>query len=696
MTPQKPSFAFSYWRPWNENSSVFDSYLDYIKDTSIVKYGADIIGQYIESASSEQIESIKNLSQEIGYGFNIISQQLESINENLIFLNQKLDIQIEQQRLNNLLLQEISELLKIPDKEKERYQAINLGLKFFINSQYNPELFWDSLSEFLKAESLMSQDYFVLNRIGYIYLYAPNLINPSKSLEYFERAAKYSVVESKPTSARFINILTSGRIKSDLNLNTNNNKILYHGSTLGKIPTIKIISEKFKLSINDVKIIYENNNQSIFINQTIKEAENLKNELDKIGITIKVLSYDIDNNYDDVFSNSPIYIDYIKSIASDSLEKAAFSAYIIGQFEKSVNLQKSSINYFSSPEKLFILSKYLIRNNQLNEALDKLNEAINIKPILAIGIFNDIDLMSKESVIELVRAKHKEINTKIENLINLTYTLNHASDDRQILLKELETLRTSSYEKKITDFEKLENRYLNIRKSIVAFENNINDYHSKIDRLIIQVRDFLYQTFTQEKIESLICELIEAKSKNSEEMIKVFEKINLEVEADRVKVGVKYGGGIVFHVDVNGRQGLICSENDLGKHIWGISGLFLDATRREIGEGNYNTNLICEKASDKIEKGFFSSKKIKIINSGNTCKAFSQNGFSDWYLPSLDELKKIFNILHKKGLGDFSNSNYWSSTEYDANEAYRVNFSSGDVVGIKKDKECKIRAIRSF
>ena len=41
MTLQKPSFVLGYWRPWKDNSNFIDSYLDYRKDVSLAKYGAD-------------------------------------------------------------------------------------------------------------------------------------------------------------------------------------------------------------------------------------------------------------------------------------------------------------------------------------------------------------------------------------------------------------------------------------------------------------------------------------------------------------------------------------------------------------------------------------------------------------------------------------------------------------------------------
>jgi hypothetical protein len=51
ITPTPPSLVFGYWRPWKEDTKLFDSYLDYVKDKSLVKYGADTVGKYISQAS---------------------------------------------------------------------------------------------------------------------------------------------------------------------------------------------------------------------------------------------------------------------------------------------------------------------------------------------------------------------------------------------------------------------------------------------------------------------------------------------------------------------------------------------------------------------------------------------------------------------------------------------------------------------
>ncbi len=76
ITPTSPSFVFGYWRPWKEDSKLIDSYLDYLKDKSLVKYGADTVGKYIRQASAEQINAINNLGQAIGQGLNVFVKSI--------------------------------------------------------------------------------------------------------------------------------------------------------------------------------------------------------------------------------------------------------------------------------------------------------------------------------------------------------------------------------------------------------------------------------------------------------------------------------------------------------------------------------------------------------------------------------------------------------------------------------------------
>jgi tetratricopeptide (TPR) repeat protein len=132
---------------------------------------------------------------------------MSGIKDTLDFMNRNLDMQIEQQKLSNLMLQSIAELLRIPDIEKERQLNIEMGIKFFLNAQNDSDLYSDAIEFLTKAESLMHQDYFVLHRLGCIYLYAEKHLDPEKAIQYLKKAAKYARVESDPYALKLINAL---------------------------------------------------------------------------------------------------------------------------------------------------------------------------------------------------------------------------------------------------------------------------------------------------------------------------------------------------------------------------------------------------------------------------------------------------------------------------------------------------------
>ena len=236
ISPSKPSFVLGYWRPWKEDSNAIDSYLDYVKDTKLAKYTADTVGKYVVNASRQQVNAINNLGKQLGNGLEIISDEiyqasnkqvsainnlenqigagldllqnkLSDISSELNFLNRNNEILIEQQKLSNLLLQNISELLRVPDSEKERQHAIELGIKFFVNAKKDADLYDDALKYLLKAEEIYEEDYFVLHRLGLIYLHVLKHIDIQKAHDYFARAAKYASIESDPEAIRSANAL---------------------------------------------------------------------------------------------------------------------------------------------------------------------------------------------------------------------------------------------------------------------------------------------------------------------------------------------------------------------------------------------------------------------------------------------------------------------------------------------------------
>lgn len=205
------SFFPTGWIKYPEEKT-WDRYKHYVRDKSLVQYGASLINTSIDNAAGKVVGAIGNMTSQLTNAIQSVGEsvcsRLDDIGKELSSLNRRADMMIEQQRMSNLLLQNIVELLKIPNSEKERQQAITNGIRFLANARINPELFNDALEEFLKAESFQKQDYFVLHRIGCIYLYSEEHIDPIKAFDYFSRAAKYAKVESDPNAVRMANLLT--------------------------------------------------------------------------------------------------------------------------------------------------------------------------------------------------------------------------------------------------------------------------------------------------------------------------------------------------------------------------------------------------------------------------------------------------------------------------------------------------------
>ncbi len=73
------------------------------------------------------------------------------------------------------------------------------------------------------------------------------------------------------------------------------------------------------------------------------------------------------------------------------------------------------------------------------------------------------------------------------------------------------------------------------------------------------------------------------------------------------------------------------------------------------------------------------------------------NGYSDWHLPSKEELYSVFVNLKKVEVGGFATSYYWSSKETDTNEAGLILFTSGNAnASDYKFSTHFVRAVRAF
>lgn len=156
-------------------------------------------------------------------------------------------------------------------------------------------------------------------------------------------------------------------------------------------------------------------------------------------------------------------------------------------------------------------------------------------------------------------------------------------------------------------------------------------------------------------------------------------------------IGENYGGGIVFYIYDGGLHGLIAATADQGSGIQWHNGTnrISGSTGDGINAGDMNTGLITSAQLPDNQNGVFAAKICAdySFTLGNVT-------YGDWYLPSKLELNLLF--LQRAIVGGFSNTDYWSSTEINENEAWSQYFYDGFQSGYEKDGALLIRPIRAF
>jgi hypothetical protein len=78
------------------------------------------------------------------------------------------------------------------------------------------------------------------------------------------------------------------------------------------------------------------------------------------------------------------------------------------------------------------------------------------------------------------------------------------------------------------------------------------------------------------------------------------------------------------------------------------------------------------------------------------CANLSLGGYSDWFLPSKDELNLMYIKLKFSGVGGFADGTYWSSSESSVNGAGGQYFVNGSQANYTKNSSLRVRAVRAF
>ena len=163
------------------------------------------------------------------------------------------------------------------------------------------------------------------------------------------------------------------------------------------------------------------------------------------------------------------------------------------------------------------------------------------------------------------------------------------------------------------------------------------------------------------------------------------------VDEAPLAIGDNYGGGIIAYILVSvdpgyvagQTHGLIAAPGDQSTGIlwWNGSYITTGATGTAIGTGAANTTAIVASQG----AGSYAAK---------LCDDLVLNGYSDWYLPSRDELNKLY--LNKRAVGGFATYFYWSSSEDYAYYAWYQYFGVGSQYFDIKFNYFRVRAVRAF
>lgn len=160
-------------------------------------------------------------------------------------------------------------------------------------------------------------------------------------------------------------------------------------------------------------------------------------------------------------------------------------------------------------------------------------------------------------------------------------------------------------------------------------------------------------------------------------------------EAPTHYIGEPYGGGRIFFLEPGGKKGLIAALEDQSASAPYQYSEFTNGTQDNVGIGMGAVNTaIMMAASQSSQSGM----------AAPSCVYYRGGGYSDWVLPSRNELDLM--RLHKNALGGFTNSRYWSSTEaFSDSRKKAVGIDFGQSTGYftaAKGSGYRARAIRAF
>jgi hypothetical protein len=115
-------------------------------------------------------------------------------------------------------------------------------------------------------------------------------------------------------------------------------------------------------------------------------------------------------------------------------------------------------------------------------------------------------------------------------------------------------------------------------------------------------------------------------------------------------IGESFAGGVIFYLDESGQHGMVRSMENIGPFLYGCGDID-SHSETSFGSGSQNTANMIGSCSG------VNSAASEVLN-------YSVNGFSDWFLPSKDELELVFQNTILTGISVRIDGLYMTSSQW--------------------------------